>query len=305
MITKASIFINTKELSQAGFSLIELMISLALGAAVSWVILDVSLTSIHNSRDIESTGEVVEKGRYASDLLRREIKHAGFYGRRVSANMTGTPAKGLCTNLPSANNLLLPIVGLNDSPNSSQLCSGNNLLGDSDVLLIRRASTISVAPTSLTSSQHYIQSNFEDSVIGLGVAANFTLKEMDGTTLAPIRQLYQDVYYVDDDNNFKRRRLINGSNTVEPLIEGVDDFQLEYGIDTNDDNIADVFDTFPATWSDLENVKSVSVFLLVSSDGANSTDTKIYNYGDKSGVSFGDKRKRRLFSSVVAVGNQY
>ncbi len=70
---------------------------------------------------------------------------------------------------------------------------------------------------------------------------------MDGITSAPIHEFYQDVYYVDSDNNFKRRRLVNGAIVDEPLIEGVDDFQLQYGIDTDADNIADTFTTTPCT----------------------------------------------------------
>ncbi|MFT6043480.1 MAG: prepilin-type N-terminal cleavage/methylation domain-containing protein, partial [Porticoccaceae bacterium] len=37
---------------QSGFTLIELMISLSLGVAISWVVLDVSLNAMRNSRDI-------------------------------------------------------------------------------------------------------------------------------------------------------------------------------------------------------------------------------------------------------------
>ena len=66
---------------QFGFTLIELMISLALGVAISWVVLDVSLNAMRNSRDIVATGDVMEKGLYLGDLLKREIKNTGFYGK--------------------------------------------------------------------------------------------------------------------------------------------------------------------------------------------------------------------------------
>jgi prepilin-type N-terminal cleavage/methylation domain-containing protein len=58
---------------QSGFTLIELMISLSLGVAISWVVLDVSLNAMRNSRDIIATGDVIEKGLYLGDLLKREI----------------------------------------------------------------------------------------------------------------------------------------------------------------------------------------------------------------------------------------
>jgi type IV pilus assembly protein PilW len=289
---------------QSGFTLIELMISLALGVAISWVVLDISLNAIRNSRDIIATGDVIAKGGYLGDLLKREIKHAGFYGRITSANVVlgpDSPQTDWCTVTPTKRHLTTPVFGLN---NKTSLCTDTGLLVDSDVLMIRRAST-AVAP-SLVAAQHYIQSNFDDVILAKGDLANFTLTEMDGITSAPIHEFYQDVYYVDSDNNFKRRRLVNGAIVDEPLIEGVDDFQLQYGIDTDADNIADTFTTTPAhtNYSGWQNVKTVTVSLLISGEAVSQPDAKTYQYADKTNETFNDKRKRRLFSFVVAVGNQ-
>ena len=44
--------------------------------------------------------------------------------------------------------------------------------------------------------------------------------------------------------------------------------------------------------------------MLISGDTVSQPDTKTYNYAGKSNVTFNDKRKRRLFRFVVAVGNQ-
>jgi type IV pilus assembly protein PilW len=290
---------------QSGFTLIELMISLSLGVAISWVVLDVSLNAMRNSRDIIATGDVIEKGVYLGDLLKREIKHAGFYGRITSANVVlspNSPQTDWCTVTPTKRHLTTPVFGLN---NKTSLCTDTGLLVDSDVLMIRRAST-AVAPRLLVAAQHYIQSNFDDVILATGVAANFTLTGMDGTTLAPIHEFYQDVYYVDSDKNFKRRRLVNGEIEDEPLIEGVDDFQVQYGIDTDADNIADTFTTTPLSndYSGWQNVKTVTVSLLISGETVSQPDAKTYQYADKTNGPFNDKRKRRLFSFVVAVGNQ-
>jgi type IV pilus assembly protein PilW len=290
---------------QSGFTLIELMISLSLGVAISWVVLDVSLNAMRNSRDIIATGDVIEKGVYLGDLLKREIKHAGFYGRITSTNIVlspDSPQTDWCTVTPTKRHLTTPVFGIN---NITSLCTDTGLLVDSDVLMIRRAST-AVAPRLLVAAQHYIQSNFDDVILATGVAANFTLTGMDGTTLAPIHEFYQDVYYVDSDKNFKRRRLVNGEIEDEPLIEGVDDFQVQYGIDTDADNIADTFTTTPLSndYSGWQNVKTVTVSLLISGETVSQPDAKTYQYADKTNGPFNDKRKRRLFSFVVAVGNQ-
>ena len=289
---------------QSGFTLIELMISLALGIAISWVVLNVSLNVMRSNQDILATGDVIEKGVYLGYLLKREIKHAGFYGRITSGKVIipDSPQTDWCTTTPTKRHLTTPVFGLN---NETSLCGNSDLLADSDILMIRRAST--TVASSLVAAQHYIQSNFDDVILETGAAANFTLTEMDGITSAPIYEFYQDVYYVDSDNNFKRRRLVNGAIVHEPLIEGVDDFQLEYGIDTDADNIADTFTVTPANtnYSDWQNVKTVTVSLLISGETVSQPDAKKYQYADKLNVTFNDKKKRRLFSFVVAVGNQY
>ena len=268
------------------------MISLALGVAISWVVLDVTLNAMRNSRDIVATGDVMEKGVYLGDLLKREIKHAGFYGRITSTNVVlspDSPQTDWCTVTPTKRHLTTPVFGIN---NITSLCTDTGLLVDSDVLMIRRAST-AVAPSLLVAAQHYIQSNFDDVILATGVAANFTLTGMDGTTLAPIHEFYQDVYYVDSDKNFKRRRLVNGEIEDEPLIEGVDDFQVQYGIDTDADNIADTFTTTPLSndYSGWQNVKTVTVSLLISGETVSQPDAKTYQYADKSNVTFNDSKK--------------
>ena len=280
------------------------MISLALGIAISWVVLNVSLNVMRSNQDILATGDVIEKGVYLGYLLKREIKHAGFYGRITSGKVIipDSPQTDWCTTTPTKRHLTTPVFGLN---NETSLCGNSDLLADSDILMIRRAST--TVASSLVAAQHYIQSNFDDVILETGAAANFTLTEMDGITSAPIYEFYQDVYYVDSDNNFKRRRLVNGAIVHEPLIEGVDDFQLEYGIDTDADNIADTFTTTPANtnYSDWQNVKTVTVSLLISGETVSQADAKRYNYADQTNRAFNDSKKRRLFSFVVAVGNQY
>ena len=156
---------------QSGFTLIELMISLALGLAISWMMLDVSLNAVRNGQDITSNGDVIEKGRFMSDLLKREIKHAGFFGRIVSANVeSNSPQTNWCTNAPMVKQLTTPVFGLD---NQSSLCGSINLLAGADVLMIRRASTLTTVPGNLAASKDYIQSNFEDITLAKGVATNF------------------------------------------------------------------------------------------------------------------------------------
>jgi type IV pilus assembly protein PilW len=301
---------------QAGFSMVELLIAVALGILLSWAILDVTLTSSRTAREVELTSETVENGRYLSQLLKNEIRLAGFYGRLENYSSGAVAQPDECIDLASAdliNGMTFPLFGLDGVAAGATTCNGDILLTGSDALLIRRADTDFVTTTTgLNANQHYLQGTITAMVLDTGAnGASFYLVEKDGVTLAPIRQYHQEIYYVDDANVFKRLRLVNGAYTSEPMVEGVDDFQLVYGIDRSGDGISNAdganaaFVELPASADEWEDVVSVKIFLVLSSTnpapGLN--DAKIYSYADKVGVTFSDSKKRRLFSSVVRLTN--
>ena len=291
--------------SQAGFTLLELMISLGLGIAISWVVLDIALTGVRNNQDVITSGEVTENGRYLSNFLENELNHAGFYGQSQTIIPTGTgiPTRNTCTTSLSTNDLLHPIDGKNNV-DGSLFCGIDNILSDSDVLIIRRASTgAAIQKQDLEDDQHYVQSNMDEVVLGTGASKDtiFKLQNMNQSA-APIREFYEDIYYVDTSGNFNRRRLVGGSYVTEPLAAGVDDFQVQYHIDTNDEHFADIVREIPDGYDEWKNVMSVSTFFLIrSTTNSNQTDAKNYNYGGKADISFDDSRKRRLFTSAAAL----
>ena len=290
--------------SQAGFTLLELMISLLMGIAISWVVLDIALTGVRNNQDVITSGEVTENGRYLSDVLVHELNHAGFYGQSQTINPTGSPARDMCAGATlSTNDLLYPIDGRNDV-DGSPVCGINDILPGSDVLMIRRASTgAEIKWNKLEDAQHYVQSNMDQVVLGTGASKDtvFTLQNMNQSA-APIREFHEDIYYVDTSGHFKRRHLVSGSYVTEPLAEGVDDFQIQYHIDTNDEHFADKVSDLPINYDEWKSVMSVSTFFLIrSTTNSNQTDAKTYSYGSKADISFDDSRKRRLFTSAAAL----
>ena len=301
---------------QSGFSMVELLIAVALGILLSWAILDVTLTSSRTAREVELTSETVENGRYLSQLLKNEIRLAGFYGRLENYSSGAVVQPDACTELATAdmiNGMSFPLFGLDGVAAGATTCNGDTLLTGSDALLIRRANTDFVTSTTgLNANQHYLQASIKAMVLDTGTNnSNFTLLEKDGLTLAPIREYHQDIYYVDDANVFKRLRLVNGAYTSEPMVEGVDDFQLVYGIDRSGDGIPNAdggnaaFVELPASADEWEDVVSVKIFLVLSSTNPapGSNDAKTYSYADKAGVTFADSKKRRLFSSVARLTN--
>ncbi|MDG1819036.1 MAG: PilW family protein [Porticoccaceae bacterium] len=302
--------------SQQGYTIVELIIATALGILLSWAILDITLSATGTAREVELTSEMVENGRYLSHFLKSEIRLAGFYGRLENYSSGATVQPNPCTDLTTTNlidGLSFPLFGLDEVAAGATTCNGDRLLTGTDILLVRRASTSSVATTvGLAAKQQYLQATVTAMVLDTGAnKANFTLMEKDSLGLAPIREYYQNIYYVDNSNTFKRLRLINGAYISEPLAEGVDDFQVVYGIDRsgngipNGDGTSDAFVELPASAAEWQNVVSLKLFLIVSSTnpapGLN--DPKAYTYADKVNVTFGDSKKRRLFTVVARLTN--
>ena len=274
--------------------MVELLIAVALGIVLSWAILDVTLNSSRISRELELTSEMVENGRYLTKLLSGELQLAGFYGRLENYSSGATAQPNQCADLNTAdfiNGMTFPLWGADNATAGATACNGDVLLTGSDSLLIRRVDTTSVNSTAgLRTNQHYLQETVTAAVLDTGANSdNFTLLEKDATTVAAIREYHQDIYYVDDDNVFNRLSLINGAYSPEPLVEGVDDFQVVYGIDRSGDGIANAeggnpaFVEIPASAAEWQDVVSVKIFLLLSSthNAPGLNDAKTYSYATR------------------------
>lgn len=91
-----------------------------------------------------------------------------------------------------------------------------------------------------------------------------------------------------------------GNNPAEELVEGVDDLQLRYGLDTNGDGSADEYKAADATipWKD---VVSVQLTLRVRSREDNiAAEPQTVSYN---GQSVTDRRLRQTFTSTIGIRN--
>ena len=88
-------------LRQAGFSLIELMVSMAIGLLVLSALIALMLNVSRNNTEMTKTNQVIENGRLALQLLQTDLSHAGYWGGFVpdfeDLSLTTAP-----TDLPTA-----------------------------------------------------------------------------------------------------------------------------------------------------------------------------------------------------------
>lgn len=326
---------------QTGLSLIELMVASTIGLLLLLGVTSIAINSSRAHKEISALSQQLENGRYAVQLITNELKHAGFYGRLFGAIPTysGTSLPDPCTLDPSVllGHLELAVQGYDGPADASALaCLSNaNYKPFTDILVVRRAETKLADPNSLDIGEVYIQALPNDRVIDKGEnAASFNLKMTDGVTPADIRKYRVDIYFVSpcslatdctasaDGGNpiptLKRLELTQVGGTTRmrtvPLVEGIDDLQIDWGIDHSGDGApnetdpgvsGDDYRRIPLNIDEWKNVVALYVHVLArniqSSPGY--TDQKTYSFGESGTQTPGGDFKRHLYSSVVRLMN--
>ena len=122
----------------------------------------------------------------------------------------------------------------------------------------------------------------------------------------------QTIYYVAEDRSFKRRRYIKepdntkkSKNITEPIIEGVDDFQVEYGIRYIDQQgISTKYIELPLNEQQWSQLVAIRVYLLLSSttQSPQNHTFQTYRYGNKA-IDLQDNKYRGLFTGLSIINN--
>src|SRR5688572_13523335 len=94
----------------AGFSLVELMISITLGLIVLAVLATIFANASRARAEIERSSQQVDNGRYAVDLLSQDLQLAGYYGE---LDVGGIAVPGalpdVCSTDPAVWNAAIPV----------------------------------------------------------------------------------------------------------------------------------------------------------------------------------------------------
>ena len=337
-----------------GFSLPELLIAVAIGLALLAGLSSMFVKNTQAQAEIEKAHRQVENGRYAIDLLAVDLRNAGYFGEFNPAQLA-TPAA-----LPPAcaatvdeleAGLAFAVQGQDGS------AAGLNCLDDvragTDVLVVRRTATCVAGqagcePTagggpffqaSLCNNASELNSadvrDFYDLALttdGLTRHGRDCTAVAGSGALAALRRYRTHIYFVANNNvagdaipTLKRAELAtDGANLrwdIVPLAEGIENLQLEYGLDLAKDGVADLTAADPATAngctdaacavSNWRSAVAVRIHLLARNTQATPgyTDTKSYTLGlDADGEEHriepaNDGYKRHVFQTQVALPN--
>jgi type IV pilus assembly protein PilW len=330
---------------QAGFSLVELMIAITLGMLV---LVSLALAFANSSRtrnEVEQANQQIENGRYAMQVLADDPRLAGYLAEFdiVQASLATPVAKpDPCATDVATLNAALPLhIQGYDAPVPALSClSTSDVKSNTDILVVRRVSTCVSGPACpIVAGTPYFQASLCNSATELGsptgtnhyrldtATANLNRTWRDCTTLAGTRQYLTRIYFVANNDvagdgipTLKRVELgAGGFSQPVPIAQGIENLQLEYGIDTNNDGIPDIFtadpDTVPACAgaacvANWRNVMTVRIYLLArnTSPSGDYADSKTYSLGltatgGANTVTPGGPYKRHVFQAEVRLNN--
>lgn len=326
---------------QAGMTLVEILVSITISLLLLAGVLQIFISSKTTYRVQEGLSRLQENGRFAIGTLARDIRMAGFQG---CTNLEALEPNIIAQNPPA--NLVFSLSDFLDGVDNAGAGNSFGAVEGTDVLVLRGASPSGInlwGNLGAVNANIQIDENrpgFEAGEIlfitdctDADIFKATSVSEGGGTvtiahatstnTTQNLSKAYKEdamimafrhsAYYVGDTgrinavgNNILALFRENLDGSSDELIEGVEDMQIEYGVDSDGDLAADVYSTATTVnnGSDWENVVAVRVALLVDSVEDVNPQALAYNFPTFSDNDPGDRRLRREFSITVNLRNR-
>ena len=314
---------------QQGFNLIELMVAMVIGVFLVAGALSVYTQSQSALIISEQAARLQENARYALQTIERDVRAVDLWGLTNNAADVANTADPTELAIPLAANsgdcepnwsvnLGTGIEGSNNvNPYSATCIPTADYVPNTDVLVLRHAQSAEIDQADLQDGTLYIRSSSSNGVLfegpnqASGVSTNGINSEL--TTVA---YWIADTSEHDDTVPSLRRTFLtsDGSDPVvvsEEVIAGIEDLQVQYGIDTTGDQSVNMYVDFDDV-VDPAAILVARVWLRVRAEqleqGFNEDVT--YRYADKSfksadtGVATDAKYRRLLVTKTIELRNR-
>jgi type IV pilus assembly protein PilW len=313
-----------------GFTLVELMVAMTLALLVLSGLATLFAGTSRNRIALERSSRMHQNAGYALEVLADEVRQAGYYAELNLAGVGWQVPDPCATAADSLGysvapfNIPVAVTGYRgtDVPPDCIKVTGKWRAG-TDVIVLRR---LGVQPTPVDEAEgapflQVSKCSADPATWAYStVKTAFTLRKLDCATPADVRQVTVRAYFVSDCDEcgvdtiptLKRAELVGNQIVITPLAEGVENLQVDYGFDTDNDGNADVWlpwlsGNAGAADNDWANVVALRPHLV-----ARSTDTESGYSNASRQVDLGsaglitlanDGRKRVALAATVRVNN--
>ncbi|WP_413664309.1 PilW family protein [Microbulbifer sp. CNSA002] len=327
--------------NQRGLSLVELMIGILLGSLLLLGVLQIFQSNSDTFRMQDGFSRVQENGRFAIDLLSKEIRLADYWGcapdqdsieNRLDTtdaflNSIGSDgvqgvdnASGITvgtTNVLDGSDVLI-LGGVIDAcggsgrmldPSGSDLVVSSNCpVAAGDIVLVSTCIngdifTITNIDTAVGAGNRALKHDVSTTTGWVNNKSD-VLQEIYGADSA-IFQPYQKTYFIAVNTAGTNSLFVSDENdSVEELVPGIEDMQVSYGRDTTGSGIVDTWQSASTSLDEMSEVVAIKLELLVASDSDASVDSQTIRRLDGSETEYSDGRIRKLYVATVKVRNR-
>ena len=325
---------------QYGMTLIELMVALAIGAFLMIGAITVFMQSRTTFRVTESVARMQENARFALEVLEPEIRMAQYWGLTTTTSLvrgraaptaapSGIPFQHACGNNWLVN-LAEAVDGSNNGYGFAAGCAGTAPVEtNADTLVVRRASEDPETPPLVGANTLRLQSVRPpaESQLFRGTIIPGGFNAVTSQTF----RLFVNGYYVSRTSSVSVGAalvpslrvwtlLANGNMQNQEVIAGVEDLQVQLGVDTDPPdpdnlergvvdrwlNIGDpMVDPEDAAFNPDAVVLAVRIWVRVRAERPENgfTDTVNYVYADQDVGPFNDSFRRLVVSKTIYLRN--
>ena len=239
---------------QVGLTLVELLVFMVISLLIFLAASSFFLSSSRTSATQDAASLLNDNARYLTEIITKNIQQAGY--QNYTADSAGAKVRREVATLDGEPD----IRGYNNSAAGSSLDNGShnrttNRVNNSDTLIVR------------------FQGSSISTTTGTGTAA-VTVTAADGTMIdclgrsQPAPDAATDRAYSvfevqtsstgEPELRCKYKNVATNLFTTEPIVRGVETFQLMYGVDTNGDSFVDA-------WRNAEQVDAANQWFKIRS----------------------------------------
>jgi type IV pilus assembly protein PilW len=318
-----------KHYKQHGFTLVELMIAMLLGLLLIGALLTMLSQTRKSFRQDETYASMQDESRHAMQELSRDISMAGFVGDVMSPDviaLDGSLAIGddcasaggesfieqFADSGTSEYTTLMAVDNITAaSATAAFSClDGGELVAGTDIVAIKRL-VGEDATDDLEDGDIAIRQNGSVAILFIE-----PITDVAYVTIPYEERIYAPaIYYIRDWTNTDGddipslcRMVIEGGASAdmvnECIAEGIEDLQVEYGIDTNADGAIDEYVADPSS-AQLESAISARVHLLArtADEDFAYTDNRTYTLSNADDYVPDDGFRRRVYTTTVSIQN--
>jgi len=314
---------------QAGVTIVELMVAMLLSVILGGAIISVFVNSTQSFNQDENILSMQDDARHALRQISFDVSMAGHYADLVVPDVV-TPDPSLAigadcgpvgqlnwmyrtTDAGTAESLSITAL---DNVTSAQVVAahscflGGEVLPGTDVVAIKRV--VGGSAAALRNGGVYLRTNGT-----VGLLYREPIVAAPAIVVAPPNADWEfrpSIYYIrqfadvpgDNIPTLCRKALTGAgpSMTTECLATGIENLQLEYGIDTTSDGQPNVFLSNPSL-AQIQDVVSARIFVLARTTETDTryTNAKTFSISNSPDYAPNDSFHRRVFSTSVSIQN--